>query len=171
MAGTIPCFCAVGFIATNQRWDPYIDPNGDTIPDDSAPQCGSTARMVTNDQRIQNVVYRNGSLWAAQMVYLPPGSPGQPGTPNRTSVQWWEITPSINPGLVAVQQRALIDSASATFHYAYPSISVNQGDDALIGYSVFSAGRYASGAYSSLATARVGDSPRRTVIRGMRGPQ
>jgi hypothetical protein len=31
-------------------------------------------------------VYRNGSLWTAQTIFLPAS-----GTPNRCSVQWWQI--------------------------------------------------------------------------------
>jgi hypothetical protein len=45
-----------------------------------APQLGSTQKIDTDDDRLQSCVYRNGSLWASQTIYLP-----ATGTPT----QWW----------------------------------------------------------------------------------
>ena len=83
------------------------------------------------------VVYRNGSLWSAQTTFLPASAP------TRSSIQWWQVTTT-----GVIQQRGRIDDAGGTFYHAYPSVSVNSSNDALIGYSRFSAGQYASSNYS-----------------------
>ncbi|MGH8004335.1 MAG: hypothetical protein ACRECJ_06400, partial [Limisphaerales bacterium] len=56
---------------------------------DFAPQMGSAALIQVNDDRMHTVVYRNGSIWGAQTAFLPAG-----GAPNRSSVQWWQLTPA-----------------------------------------------------------------------------
>ena len=105
---------------------------------DFAPQNTIARLIMNNDARIQNLIYRNGSLWTTHTVFLPAGV----GT--RSSIQWWELDP-ITP---AVVQFGRIDDATGTMFYAFPSIAVNQYDDALLGYSSFSASQYASGEYS-----------------------
>ena len=112
---------------------------------DFAPQLGSTQRIQTNDARMQNVVYRNGSLWAAQTVFLPAASP------TRSSVQWWQISPA-----GAVLQQARIDDPGGGNFYAFPSLAVNANGDVLVGYSRFSAAQYASANYAFRAA---GDPP------------
>jgi hypothetical protein len=95
--------------------------------------------IQTNDDRIQNVVLRNGKLWATHTIFLPAGGP------NRSSVQWWQIDPSnpINP-----LQRGRVDDTLANRFFAYPSIAVNKHEDVLLGYTSFEDVQYASGSYS-----------------------
>jgi len=107
-----------------------------------APQLGSTAKIDTDDSRIENCVYRNGSLWAAQTAYLPAS-----GTATRSIAQWWQIN-TASGSLGVVQQLGRIDSPSAQFDYAYPTLDVNSRDDMMIGYSRFGASQYASANYS-----------------------
>lgn len=107
-----------------------------------APQLGSSSRIDTDDSRIGNCVYRNGSLWAAQTAYLP-----ATGTANRSIAQWWQIN-TASGSLGVVQQLGRIDSATAEFDYAYPTLDVNARDDMMIGYSRFGAAQYASANYS-----------------------
>ncbi|HEU4436335.1 MAG TPA: HYR domain-containing protein, partial [candidate division Zixibacteria bacterium] len=104
---------------------------------DFAPQAGSTRKIMCNDARMQNTVYRNGFLWCAHTVFLPAGS----GT--RSSVQWWKISTA-----GAVSQRGRMDDPSGNLFYAFPSIAVNKNDAVLIGYSRFSAAQFAGGNYS-----------------------
>ncbi len=106
-------------------------------PDNFAPQLSSTVGIHVNDHRIQDVVFRNGSVWTTHNVYFPST------TPTRSSIQWWELDAAT--GLV--NQRGLIDDPSGDDFYAFPSISVNAFDYVLIGYSTFSSSRYASAAY------------------------
>ncbi|MGE5693457.1 MAG: thrombospondin type 3 repeat-containing protein, partial [Candidatus Zixiibacteriota bacterium] len=104
---------------------------------DFAPQLGSARKIMCNDARAQNTVYRNGFLWCAHTIFLPAGS----GT--RSSVQWWKISPA-----GAVSQRGRMDDAAGNLFYAFPSIAVNKNDAVLIGYSRFSASQFAGGNYA-----------------------
>ena len=111
----------VGDIASPARWDDTPSTgNGDFCP-----QPGP-AKIQANDSRLQNVVYRNGSLWTTHTVFLPVNSG------SRASVQWWQINPA-----GTIMQRGLIDNLSGFFYYTMPSIAVNKNDDAMIGYSTF----------------------------------
>jgi len=107
-----------------------------------APQLGSTARIDTDDDRIENCVYRNGSLWAAQTVFFP-----ATGTPTRSSAQWWQIN-TASGSVGVVQQLGERDDPTGQFDYAYPTLDVNANDDMMIGYSRFGASQYASANYS-----------------------
>ncbi len=115
-----------------------------------APQLGSTEKIDTDDDRLDWTVYRNGSLWTAQTIFLP-----ATGTPNRCSVQWWQIDTTAGD-LGGLQQLGRIDDPTAKAFFAYPSIGVNSENDALVGYSQFSATQYA-GASTSMRMA--GDAP------------
>jgi hypothetical protein len=107
-----------------------------------APQLGSSTRIDTDDDRILNCVYRNGSLWAAHTIYLPAS-----GSPTRSSAQWWQID-ALAGNLGAVLQSGRIDDPTRNFAFAYPSIAVNQRGDAMIGYSRFGASQFASANYA-----------------------
>lgn len=111
---------------------------GNGASGDFAPQLGTPARIATNDSRIQNVVYRNGSLWCAHTAFLP-----FPGTVLRSSVQWWQFDAAGN-----IQQRGRIDDTTGGNFFAFPTIAVNKFNDVLVGYSRFSATQYASANYS-----------------------
>jgi PKD repeat protein len=104
---------------------------------DFAPQLGSTSKIRCNDDRMLNCLYRNGSVWMAHSVFLPAG------TPTRSSLQWWKLTTA-----GAITSRDRIDDATGNTFYAFPSISVNANDDALMGYSIFSSSIYPSAAYA-----------------------
>ncbi len=116
--------------------DPWED-IGSTGFADFAPQSGSTQKIMCNDARMQNTVYRNGSLWSTHTIFLPAGS----GT--RCSAQWWKLSTA-----GAVLDRGRIDDPSGNIFYAFPSIAVNKNDDALLGFSRFSASQFASGNYA-----------------------
>lgn len=112
-----------------------------------APQLNSSNLIANNDARIQNVVYRNNSLWATHTVFLPAGNP------NHSAVQWWQI--GTQPTNAAVYQFGRIEDTNGFSFYAFPSLAVNRCNDVLIGYSSFSPNIYASGSYSF----RFGDDP------------
>jgi outer membrane protein assembly factor BamB len=96
-------------------------------------------RIQTNDDRIQNAVLRNGTLWATHTIFLPAGGP------TRSSLQWWQLDP-LNP-LVPLQ-RGRVDDPTGSRFFAFPSIAVNKHDDVLLGYSSFEGTQYPSGSYS-----------------------
>jgi len=134
----------ISFVTTPNPWDSR-PPNGA----DFAPQLGSDRKIQANDNRIHSAIYRNGSIWAAQSVFLPPG-----GSPTHAAIQWWEIEPN-----ATVRQRGRIEDPSGASFVAFPSIAVNRNGDALIGYSRFSASQYAGANYSF----RAGSDPPNTV--------
>lgn len=105
---------------------------------DFAPQLGTSSKVQANDDRMGNVVYRNGALWAAHTIFLPAG-----GSPTRSSIQWWQVTPA-----GSITQRGLVDDPSGAKYFAFPSIAVNSINDVLVGYSRFSGSQYASANYS-----------------------
>lgn len=104
---------------------------------DFAPQQDVTNLLQAGDARIQNVVYRSGSIWCAQTVFFPINTPTN--NPSRSAVQWWEITTNAIP-----LQVGLIQDTSGGTNFAYPSIAVDRYKDVFIGYSSFSTNEYAS---------------------------
>jgi hypothetical protein len=130
-----------------------------------APQLGSTRDIDTDDDRLDWTVYRNGSLWTAQTIFLP-----ATGTPNRCSVQWWQIDTAAGD-LGGIQQRGRIDDPTAALFFAYPSIGVNRENDAMVGYSRFSAVQFAGADFS---WRMAGDAPgtlrAETVLKAGEGP-
>jgi subtilisin-like proprotein convertase family protein len=108
---------------------------------DLLPQLSSDKLIQANDSRLQNVVYRNGSLWCAQTIFL------TRQTLDRTAIQWWELSPS-----GAVLQRGRIEDETGQTFYAFPSIAVNKNKDVLIGFSRFSGQQYASANYAFRAS-------------------
>jgi hypothetical protein len=128
-----PIFGAtMSFPSVSQTW-------GESAPTANfAPQNTVTDKFNNGDSRIQNAVFRNGSLWCTHHVFVPAASP------THTQVQWWQIDPVTN----TVQQYGTVTDASATNFYAYPSIAVNAYNDVLLGYSSFSATQFASCNYS-----------------------
>ncbi|MBI4479820.1 MAG: hypothetical protein HY651_07325 [Acidobacteria bacterium] len=127
------------FPAVNQPWA-----DGPPAMADFAPQLGtnqqcSTQKIQNGDSRMQNLVYREGSLWGAHNVFLPAA------TPTRTAAQWWEL--KTDDG--TFKQFGRIDDATGTVFYAYPSIAVNIQKDVTLGFSFFSCSIYASAGYAS----------------------
>src|SRR5207249_2002902 len=62
--------------STPNPWDsshPIV--NGGFVPQNPAPLTTAqfSTRIMNNDSRIQNVVYRNGTLWFVHTVFLPAG--------------------------------------------------------------------------------------------------
>lgn len=103
---------------------------------DFGPQLGTSVKVDIGDSRLDNCVMRNARIWCAHTVFVPYGQP------TRAAAQWFQIDPSgTTPALV---QRGRIDDPSGTFFYAYPTIAVNKNNEALIGYTRFSANDYPS---------------------------
>src|SRR5712691_2805944 len=111
--------------------------NGWALTGPDAPQLGSAPLIETGDRRMQSCSYRNAFLWCVHHIFLPAANP------TRAAVQWWQLSTA-----GAIQQRGRIDDSTGSTFYMYPSIAVNANNDALIGYSRFSASQYASANYS-----------------------
>jgi hypothetical protein len=125
-----------------------------------APQLGTENYVENNDDRVQSVVYRNGSLWVAHTVFLPAG------TPTRSAIQWWQLDPTIETGLTSAPlQRGVIEDPAATncndgaggvtggcspagTFYAFPFIIPNQDDHVLVGFARMRPDEHPSAAYA-----------------------
>jgi hypothetical protein len=105
-----------------------------------APQLGAAQLISTNDTRMHNAVFRNGSLWCTHTAYLPAAAP------TRSSIYWWQI----NPTTAVAQQFGKVDDANV--FRAFPSIAVDGNNNMLLGYSQFSTATFASSAYSYRAS-------------------
>lgn len=133
-----PSLTPIAFPSCPEPWAPEPP----LINKGFAPQKGTPLRIMNNDSRIQNVVYRNGSLWAVHTIFLPAQNP------EYSAVQWWQISTSGVP-----QQRGRIEHPGATskngkFFYAFPSIAVNGTNDALIGFTRFGSETFPSAGFA-----------------------
>jgi hypothetical protein len=107
------------------------------------PQSGTTGLLKGNDNRLLDVHYRAGRLWATHTVGCNPGS----GTVN--CIRWYEI--NISSGTPALLQQGTF-AGNGTFR-SFPDLAVNACGDMAVGYthfssttfpSVYAAGREAS---------------------------
>ena len=94
-----------------------------------ADQPGTKKNLETNDSRFSgNVVLQDGHLWAVHAVEVG----------GRAAVEWYQIRQSDN----AVLQSGVIADDDLAFYY--PSISVNDYGDVVIGFSGSSESQYVS---------------------------
>ncbi|MGH9908756.1 MAG: hypothetical protein ACRD8U_24625, partial [Pyrinomonadaceae bacterium] len=118
----------------------WTQPNGDILPQTCigavGEECPANPREIDSGDAFirSNVVFRNGFIWYAQTIALPEGGLS---TDSRVAAQWTKIDTT---GAFADGGR--VEDANATRdnggeHYAYPSISVNKNNDALLGFSNF----------------------------------
>jgi hypothetical protein len=135
-------------------------------------------RIMANDSRVQNAVYRNGSVWAVHTVMVAATNTaagtgfGAANPDIRSVIQWWQIDPTVETQTSAapIQRGRIEDPLADNCHngvggtrttgtctstaaqvgrfYAFPNISVNKDNDVLIGFSQFSPVTYASAAYA-----------------------
>ncbi|RLD54672.1 MAG: hypothetical protein DRJ05_14215, partial [Bacteroidetes bacterium] len=122
----------LGLITTPNPWENWIGNNGNF-----APQMDTEENINSGDGRIQNLVYRNGTLWCAHHIFLPINNP------THSAIQWWQLA---TDGTVI--QRGRIEDETGLYHYTFPSIAVNAKEDVMIGYGSFSSDQYASSSYS-----------------------
>ena len=101
-----------------------------------APQSGSTQLLDTGEDWLLDAVYRNGSVWATDTVQPSSG-------PTRSAVQWWRVSTT-----GALQDFGRIDDPTGVAYYGMSSIAVNKNNDALIGFTRFSADTFPSAAYA-----------------------
>ena len=94
----------------------------------------------------RNAVFRNGHVWYAQTINLPPS--GGVGFGLHTAVQWVELDTT-----GAFVQGGRIEDARAMpwnggHSYAYAAIAVNARDDVLVGFSDFQSNDFVDAAYA-----------------------
>ena len=131
--GGAPALSAAEVVAAPVAWRDYPSPI------ESLPQSGSMRRIVSDQDEFSSVCVRNGMLWAVQTATVPASA----AAPIHTAIQWWRI--ARDGGLDGFGR---IEDASGSSWLAFPSIAVNARDQVVIGYSLFSAGAFASAGYS-----------------------
>lgn len=127
-----PIFEYEGAIGIPEPWSNGAGESGNFLP-----QLGSSELINSVDSRMEDVIYRNGKLWAVHHIFLPAGNP------QRSAVQWWNLD---TDGIIL--ERGRIDDPTNLFSFAFPTIAVNANEDVFIGFDVFSETQYASAAYA-----------------------
>jgi hypothetical protein len=132
-----------------------LGPFGTPGPLNVLPQDGGRG-VDSGDSRAGNAVFRNGHVWYAQTIALPPGGTGY-GT--HTAVQWVELD-----RVGAFVQGGRVEDAHALpwnggHSFAYPSLAVNARDDVLVGFSEFQSTDFVDAAYAY----RAGTDPPNTI--------
>ena len=111
---------------------------------DLLPQQGGDG-ISAGDARIGNAVFRNGHVWYAQTVGLPPGGTGYAVS---TAVQWVELDTSG----AFVQGGRIVDPRANPWNgghsYAFGSLAVNARNDVLVGFSEFQSNDFADAGYA-----------------------
>jgi hypothetical protein len=108
----------------------------------NAPQLGTTTRIMTNDSRSQNAVWRSNSLWSTFTVV-----PNSGVTSGEVTAHWIRINTTTLSSLTLTDQGDIGGESIATDCYTFfPSIAVNSSGDACIGFSA-SASTIYPGAY------------------------
>ena len=126
----------------------WTQPSGQILPQSApiagASACGATpCKGETQDAQIRsNPIYRNGFIYYAQTVGLPAGGL------THTAAQWTKIDTSGN-----FVDGGRVDDPTATATnggkwYAYASLSVNQRNDVLLGFTQFSSAQHPAAGYA-----------------------
>jgi hypothetical protein len=136
---------------------PRINPLGSwgTPAGNFLPQQGGRG-IDAGDSRIGNAVFRNGHVYYAQTILLPPGGTG---FGNHTAVQWVELDTNGN----FVQGGRIEDPGANSWNgghsYAFASLAVNARNDVLVGFSEFESDDFADAGYAF----RAGTDPPGTI--------
>ncbi len=117
----------------------------------AAAQLGGGTPLDTGDNRLLNLVYRNGSLWTAQPIAMNFGSG------NVSAARWVQIAVSGWPGAVSFTQDSTF-GADAIWYF-YPTVMVDASNNLGIILARSSASEYGSAYY----TARQGTDPPDTL--------
>ena len=145
-----------------------LGPWGTPGPGNFLPQADGRG-VDADDSRVGNAVFRNGHVWYAQTINLPPS--GGVGFGLHTAVQWVEL--DTNGAFV---QGGRIEDARAMpwnggHSYAYAAIAVNARDDVLVGFSDFQSNDFVDAAYAYRSGADAPDTMRAPVtLKDGEGP-
>jgi hypothetical protein len=111
---------------------------GTSVP--TAPQLGSSNKIATNDTRILNAVWSNGSLWAAHTIQNP--------STGRATARWYQIgTSGSSPSLTASGN---IDPGNGVSTF-FPSITTDSSGSVAVSYAESSANEYPSASYTMMS--------------------
>jgi hypothetical protein len=115
-----PSMTEEGFITVGSDWG--------RGGNDIGPQSGTSTKINTNDHDVLSVIWRNGSLFSVQTVFIPDVQ----NPPDYCTIQF-VIS---DPGTATVQQ-AIRFSANTNSMYAHPCLAVNSSGDVIISCTRF----------------------------------
>lgn len=134
----------ITFVAGTPTWTDLGFVNVGSYPSGTfplAPQLGSANLVDTNDQRLMNAVFRDGSIWTTNTVTN--------DSHTKTEIAWYQIDPAnasfVSPYGVPEQKGRISD---LNRWYYFPSIAVNSNGDMGIGFSGSSPTEYVSTYYT-----------------------
>ncbi|MEZ4901170.1 MAG: hypothetical protein R2822_05110 [Spirosomataceae bacterium] len=147
-----PTLSDVGFpsVGLANRWFSY------TFSYNQAPQLGMTSRtngMDDGDDRMGNLVLRNGKLWATHNTFSTNTGSESVSAIYRGVIRWL----SVNPTTAAINEWGKIEDTAITNmgsysvptnSYSYPSIAVNANEDVLLGFGHHSPLLYGTASYA-----------------------
>jgi Abnormal spindle-like microcephaly-assoc'd, ASPM-SPD-2-Hydin/Beta-propeller repeat/Cep192 domain 4 len=114
-----------------------------TVPQFSMPpdatQSGSGFQIATNDFRLLNAVWSNGSLWCGQNVYQPAGL--------GVAARWYQIA-ATSLGTVSLTQTGDVTGSGDGY---FPALSVNSGGDVGMVFTTSGPTHLASAAFTGRA--------------------
>jgi hypothetical protein len=131
---------SVAIPTSPRRWQGSDHAFSGTSGSDFAPQAGTSNLIQNNDDRVTQLVFMNNTLWFAHTVFLPYSTTANA---TRTGVDWWQLDTLGTP-----IQIGRIEDPTGVNYYAFPCMAVNTAEDALIGFSAFSATTFPSAAYA-----------------------
>jgi hypothetical protein len=116
--------------------------------DNSLPQApgsggaGDVAMIDAGDARILRCTFRNSNIWYSQTVYLPKISS------THTAAQWVRLDASGNDVDGGRVEDAEATATNGGKWYAYPTLTVNQFTEVLMGFSQFSSSQWPAAGYT-----------------------
>jgi hypothetical protein len=134
---------------------------GEVMPQ-APPLVGTPRKILGNDARLTNAVFRNGSIWTAHHFGV--RGPTTPFPTVRTAAQAYQLSPA-----AAVLQRLRVEDPTATDTnggkwYGFASVAVNRANDVIIGYTQFASNQFPSAGYSTHLAADAANTVRDPVI-------
>ncbi|MFB3921315.1 MAG: choice-of-anchor D domain-containing protein [Terriglobia bacterium] len=117
-----------------------------------ADQPGSPLGIATNDFRLLNAVWSNGSLWCAHNVGDETGS--------RVGARWYEISVS-NLASAALLQSGTVEASGDAY---YPAITAKPNGEVSVVFTTSSSAQYASAAFTGRGASDLSGTMRTPVI-------
>jgi hypothetical protein len=131
-----------------------------SAPVSGSSSCSPPCRIERTDDNVRtSPVYRDGSIWFTQAVGLPQGGV------THVAAQWTQLTTPSGAFVVGGRlQDTLATVTNGLPHYAFPSISVNQNGDFLLGFTRFGSSQHPGAGYAMHVAADGAGTLRDTVI-------
>ena len=105
-------------------------------------------KPTANDDRLNQVVYAAGKLWAAVNTIVAPG--------RRDGISWFIVNPGVTNGSVTASMANQGYVAAAAAFLSFPSIGVNSAGRGVMTFSLMGPNYFPSAAYAPISSAGTG---------------